>query len=99
MGKLLVYHGFIMTDTKTTHAITKGFRFLHKTWKSPAFSFAQYKELPTRETAQEFIVTRIAKGTCYYRPVYRIDGEIRNYGSPFYRDLAKMSEVILEVLD
>jgi hypothetical protein len=87
-----------MTKTNTTPVITKGFRFLHKTWKSPAFSFAQYKELPARETAQEFVVTRIAKGTCYYRPVYRTGGEIRNLGSPFYRDVAKMSEIVLEVL-
>lgn len=87
-----------MTMTNITPTITKGFRFLHKTWKSPAFSFAQYKELPARETAQEFVVTRIAKGTCYYRPVYRINGEIRNYGSPFYCDVAKMGEIVLEVL-
>jgi hypothetical protein len=86
-----------MAHTTSTHVITKGFRFLHKTWKNPAFSFAHYKELPARETAQEFVVTR-AKGTCYYRPVYRIDGEIRNYGSPFYRDVAKMHEIVLEAL-
>jgi hypothetical protein len=87
------------TDTTTgTQVITKGFRFLHKTWKSPAFSFAQYRELPVRDTAQEFVVTRIARGTCYFRPVYRINGEIRNYGTPFYRDLVKMDEIILEVL-
>jgi len=29
--------------TPGTPTITKGFRFLHATWKSPAFSFAQYK--------------------------------------------------------
>jgi hypothetical protein len=86
------------TNTATSTPIAKGFRFLHKTWKSPAFSFAQYKELPARDTAQEFVVTRIAKGTCYFRPVYRINGEIRNYGTPFYRDLVKMDEIILEVL-
>lgn len=43
-------------------------------------------------------MTRVAKGTCYYRPIYRINGEIRNYGSPFYRELAKMNEIVLEVL-
>lgn len=87
-----------MANLNTIPAITKGFRFLHKTWKSPAFSFAQYKELPARETAQEFVVTRIAKGTCYFRPVYRIDGETRNLGTPFYRDVTKMNEIVLEVL-
>jgi hypothetical protein len=75
--------------------LVKGSRFLHATSLNPRFSIEEYKTLPKREVAQEFVVTRIAKGTVYYRAVYR-HSDREELGSCYYMPIGKVP--VLEVL-
>jgi hypothetical protein len=77
------------------HQIRKGTRFLHATSLNPRFSIEEYKTLPKREVAQEFIVTRVAKGIAYYRAVYR-HSDREELGACWYMPVDKVP--VLEVI-
>lgn len=79
--------------------VKRGFRFLHATWRNGKFSLAEIKTLPVIETAQEFVVTKVARSLVYYRPVYRHSGEETNRGGAYVESIGKFGTHVLCAAD
>lgn len=76
--------------------IKKGTRFLHSKWLNTQYSLEEVKTLPKEQVAQLFVVTRIARGTCYYRSVHNL-GSGEFLGSAYCHPIADMSKYVLQV--
>lgn len=75
--------------------VKRGAHFLHKHWKDSRFSLSQMRDLPADVTALEHVISRVAKGVVYFRPVYRHSGVITNLGAPSYLSIEEFQSAVL----
>ena len=87
----------MIEQTSKEEAMKKGTRFLHSKWLNTQFSIEEVKTLPREQVAQLFVVTRIAKGNCYYRSVHNL-GSGEFLGSAYYHPVSDMEKYVLRVV-